>query len=286
MNKNVPEEYVEIVHRLALGIECIDLLRERGLMHPVRIDIERGLPHSMKKPKDSYCCSQTLGRVPSSFCRHTSGRYALLYYPGLGKHINLRIYDHSSYYVPRRLQVPLLAMADLEQPEKNHPSLRQRRPVLFPGAAYDVSGKATGLRGRVMRDGKAMRWAFIEAVLPGSVSLVGRARSDEHGEFLLLLSSETVPSSDLTRTIQVQVSVSGPFESLPIPEQKEIPYLDKFWDLPLEEVPEPGLADNVSSGNSFPAGYATPLSSVRDVKFEIGRILTGNEVAPLEFIVA
>lgn len=281
MNRYLAPEYVGIIHQLALGIECIDVNHERGLMHPVRIDIERELPHLMKKNGDPYCNYQSLTRTPDSLCRHPSGRYGLIYYPGISTHINLRIYDHSRYYVPRRLRVPLLTLEQVDQTENNHHSLRTRRPVLFPGAAYDVYGKSTGLRGRVLRDGHAMRWAFIEAVLLGTVVSVGRARCDDRGEFLLLLAPEAAPESELSRTISVQVSVIGP-ATVPVPDQEKFT-LDTLWDLPLELLPDPGLDDDVSSGDSFPDGFVTALSTVRIVDFEIGRILTGIEETPFEF---
>jgi hypothetical protein len=282
MNSYVAAKYLEKVHQLALGIEFIDPVRDRGLMHPVRIDIEREIPHAMKRSADPYCCVQSTGPAPNSLCRHPSGRYALLYYPGIGTHITLRIYDHSRYYVPRRLQVPLLTLKQLEDPANRNHSLRQRRPVLFPGAAHDLCGMATGLRGRVFRDGQPMRWAFIEARLPDTDSLVGRARGDDRGEFLLLLPPGAAPASELTRIIQVRISVSGP-TAAPVPDPVDIPGRDILWDLPLEVLPDPGLADNVSSGNALPAGYAT-MSATWLVDFEIGRMATGIEVAPFEFV--
>ena len=282
MNSYVAEKYLEKVHQLVLGIEFIDPLTDRGLMHPVRIDIEREIPHAMKRPVDPYCCLQSMGLAPSSLCRHPSGRYALLYYPGIGTHVTLRIYDHNRYYVPRRLKVPLLTLEQLEnQANRNH-YLRQRRPVLFPGAAYDLCGMVTGLRGRVLRNEQPMRWAYIDARLPATDSLVGRARSDDRGEFLLLLSPGAAPASDLARMIQVRISVSGP-TAVPVPDSVDIPGRDFFWDLPLEVLPDPGLADDVSSGNVLPAGYVT-MAATRLVDFEIGMMATGIEVAPFEFV--
>lgn len=282
MNSYVAEKYLVKVHQLALGIEFIDPVRDRGLMYPVRIDIEREIPHAMKRPVAPYCCLQSPGLAPGSLCRHPSGRYALLYYPEIGNHVTLRIYDHSRYYVPRRLQVPLLTLEQLENPANRNHALRQRRPVLFPGAAYDLCGMATGLRGRVLRNEQPMRWAFIEARLPATDSLVGRARSDDRGEFLLLLSPGAAPASDLTRIIQVRISVSGP-TLVPVPDPVDIPGRDFLWDLPLEVLPDPGLADDVSPGNALPPGYVT-MSATRLIDFEIGRLSTGIEAAPFEFV--
>lgn len=280
MSKFVPQEYPENIHRLALGIDPVDFTRGRGLMHPVRIDIERTLPHPGQRPEAPYCHPLSPGRKPDRLCRHPSGRYALLYFPGIGTHINLRIYDHNRWYVPRRLRVPLLTLEQLEQPENSLPSLRRREPVLFPGAAYDISCTATGLRGRVLRDDKIMRWAYIKAALPEDGPVVGRARSDDRGEFLLLLSPEAAPANELTRTIRVEIAVSGPAVA-PVPGTDDT-VSDRLWDLPVEVLPDPGEADEVSSGISLPDNYVT-ASGVRLVDFELGRILTGIEVTPLEF---
>jgi hypothetical protein len=282
MNSHVAEKYLEKMHQLALGIEFIDPVRGRGLMHPVRVDIERAIPHEMKRPADPYCAAQSNGRVPCSLCRHPSGRYALLYSPGIGNQLIVRIYDHCRFYVPRRLQVPLLTLEQLEIPAQRDPSLRRRLLALFPGAAYDHCGMATGLRGRVLRNGQPMRWAWIEARLPENDALVGRARGDDRGEFLLLLAPGAAPASDLTRTIQVRISVAGPSVA-PVPSQVDIPGQDVFWDLPLEVLPAPGLADDVALGDALPAGYVT-MSAVQTVEMEIGRMLTGIEVPPFEFV--
>jgi hypothetical protein len=282
LNIYVASQYLESIHRLALGLELIDPIRERGLMHPVRVDIENQLPHPSKEPKDPYCLPQSAGQVPGSMCRHHSGRYALLYYPGIGTDVVLRIYDHSRYYVPRRLQVPLLTTAEIEQPENSHFQLRARRPVLFPGAAYDISRRATGLRGRVLRDDEPMRWAVINANLPGNNALIGRARSDDRGEFLLILAPTAAPASDITRTIEVRVSVSGP-AAKPVPDSPDLPGQDDLWDLPLEILPAPGLADNVSAGHTLPAGYAASPSATRIVAFHLGRFITGIDEEPFEF---
>ena len=172
---------------------------------------------------------------------------------------------------------------EIEQPENSNHPMRRRRLALFPGAAYDLVGKATGLRGRILRNDEPMRWAYVEAVLADTFSLAGRARADDRGEFLLLLWPEAAPETDLARTIQAVVSVSGPVEQ-PVPASDDMPSRDKLWDLPLEELPDADTCDDVSSGESFPEGFATALSGVRTVDFEIGRILTGIDEAPFDFV--
>lgn len=282
MNRYTTSEYREASQRLALGVEVVDRVREMGLMHPVRIDIEREVPHTMKSAGTDYHLHQPPGRPPDALSRHFSGRYALLYHSVTGAHVILRIYDHQRYYIPRRLQVPLLTEEQIEAAATRDVGLRIRRPVLFPGAAYDLSRTATGLRGSVVRDGAPLRWAVIDATMPDSGELVGRARSDDRGEFLLLLTPGAAPDSDLPRTIDVRVSVAGP-ATAPVPASAGVPDQDEFWDLPLEVLPTPGDTDDVSAGDAFPADYATALSATRTVSFEIGKLLTGADEAPFEF---
>ncbi|NOY61535.1 MAG: hypothetical protein GXP10_00005, partial [Gammaproteobacteria bacterium] len=95
-------EFIESVNRLALGVEPMDALQNRACVRALRVDIERSLPHTSRTPKRRYCFPQELGRAPQTLCRHTSGRYSLLYHPSLQEAVALRIYDYERYYVPRR----------------------------------------------------------------------------------------------------------------------------------------------------------------------------------------
>lgn len=283
-----PHETVEDVRRLALGIEPIDRVRRKAPVHPVRIDIERGLPHTPKPPINRYCFAQSINKAPETLCRHFSGRYTLRYYPSLKSRILLRIYDHHRYYVPRRLIVPLLTEAAVkaieEAEQQDYYVGRVRHPVLFPGAAYDVQSTATGLRGRVLRDGKPMRWCYIEGRLTATGALVGRARGDDRGEFLLLLAPSAVPASDLSATTQVRITLFGP-ATAPVPTTAELPAQDPLWDLPSEQLPNPGEIDEVSAGNVIPIDYVQSVSASRDVACRVGRIFTGVEVDDFVFSV-
>ncbi|MGB7922043.1 MAG: hypothetical protein WCF57_02235, partial [Pyrinomonadaceae bacterium] len=151
---------------------------------------------------------------------------------------------------------------------------RLRRPALFPGAAYDISETATGLRGRVMRDGKPMRWARVEARLPGSKVLVGRAHGDDRGEFLLLLGTNASPLSDLENPLTIRVTVFGPTVA-PVPATPDLPGLDPLWDLPLEIAAAPGAPDPVSAGETMPANYEPKPLNGTDVDFILGKLRSG-----------
>jgi len=279
-------DYDTRTRRLALGIEFTDAMRAAELAHPVRLEIERYQPHNTPAPYGSHAFSQS--RVPPlGLMRGASGRYSLSYHPGIREQVTLRIYDHGRHYVPRRMRLPLRTLADVLAGEAsenpNYMDGRTRQISLFPGAGYDAPSNITALRGRVVRDGKPMRWAYIDAHLPGGGAPVARARGDDRGEFFLMLPPNAVPASDLPPTFDIGLSVAGP-ATVPVPAQPSLPEQDPWWDLPVEEVPPPGDVDNVSNGASFPAGYVTALSTVATVAFVVGRVLTGREVADFDFV--
>jgi hypothetical protein len=257
MNAFVPAPYLERVTRLALGFEPLDAVLGGRLTHPVRMEVEGHLPQV---------------RID----RHDSCLHVLLYQPSLADEVVVRIRTSAHRYVPRRLRIPLLTVEEAETQPYTH---RVRRPVLFPGAAYDANGSSTGLRGRVMRDGSPMRWARIEARLPGGGTLIGRAHGDSRGEFLLLLASPPSPAPELTDPFEVQVTVFGPADA-PEPDTPDLPSQDELWDLPVEELAEPGDPDPTAAGETQPDDYAEGPSRV--VPFRLGRLLSG--VDDFEFV--
>lgn len=293
MNLYVPSEYIENIHRLALGIHPLDPVLERGVQHRVRIDIEHQTPHSQSHHKVPYYQPQIRGRLPMVLSKHESGRYTLLFYPGIKNEIAIRIFDYRRHYVPRRLSLPIPTLddvIDLEADEvADYYTDRIREPVVFPGAAYDVCSRSTGLRGRVMRDGEPMRWAVVEARLPpsgggGVGQLVGRGRGDDRGEFLLLITSDATPEGeiDVSGEVDIVVSIAGPVV-IPAPGDPGIPEVDPFWDIPLETVPPMGDPANVLNGVFLPPDYQFSDSAQRTIRFQLGRIMTGVEVDDFVF---
>ena len=277
MNQFLPSRYVEIVERLALGIEPTDAQSARPLGHDLQIVHD----------------ATVLGLLRPPIERHNSNRYALRYLPGVRTPVDLRFFDlslpvYQSQYdrrrvVPRRLSIPIMTLADVETAEQDEADLanktikdfrrRIRRPGFFPGAAYNFNATATGLRGRVIRNGQPMRWARVVATLTGSSVVVGRAHGDDRGEFLLLINAKVTTGSATPKPLNIDVAVLGP-ASAPVPVPANLPEIDPLWDLPLEPLANPGLADPVGAGEQNPTNYTKVTT--RTVTFTVGKCLFGE----------
>ncbi|MFV2033007.1 MAG: hypothetical protein ACC663_10970, partial [Gammaproteobacteria bacterium] len=171
------------VQRLALGIKFEDELRSAELVYPVRAEIEYLLPHRSPPPKRFYGFQVQGSKAPQGLLRDSSGRYSLVYYPGIQDQLDLRVYDYDRYYVPRRLRIPLLTLAEVLTIEADEVvdyfTGRVRTVVMFPGAAYHGHSRQTGIRGRVIRDDEPMRWVYVEAIDLTSNQVIARTRGDD-----------------------------------------------------------------------------------------------------------
>lgn len=271
MNQFLPSRYDEMVHRLALGIEPIDAQRARRLLYQLQVGYDAELS-GLKRPRIE---------------RHNSNLFALRYQPGVPgtlPQVDLRFFDLSEPFykpendrrriVPRRLRIPILRLTDVESAETGDRRgfrRRVRRPVFFPGAAYDFCATTTGLRGRVMRNNQPMRWARVVAVLKGTTLVVGRAHGDDRGEFLLLINAKVTSGSTWPVPLEVEVSVFGP-ATVPTPVPADLPTRDPLWDLPLETLVAPGItADGVEAGEDLPTPYTSSVK--RDITFTLGKCL-------------
>jgi hypothetical protein len=259
-NRWTPSRYVERTLTAALAVDAIDYGRRRRVEPPLAASLEGDL-------------------VPlhPPLRRHSSGLRVLVHGTGVGTQVAVRLDDPRRRYVPRRFSVTIPSFDDLDGADDGAavlaPALRLLRPTLFPGAAYDAPETATGIRGRVVRDGAPMRWARVEARL-GDGTVVGRAHGDDRGEFLLLLGTNPSSLSTTTRLLTLDVSVAGPS---PKPGPRTA---DPLWDLPLEPVPDPTAADDVLSGRQKPDGYDPGVVATRSVEFALGRLR--SEPQPFE----
>ncbi|WP_224242762.1 hypothetical protein [Hyalangium gracile] len=259
MSPLVPVSFSERLHQLALGLEPIDALRRQRVAQRLDVRVE-GFPSSV---------SRSVGpRIP----RHESCVHALLRYPGLKSPLSVLFQDETRRFVPRRLSVPVAP---------NAPTML--RPGFFPGAAYDVTDRTTGLRAMVERGGKPMRWARVEARLPaatpGTGTLVGRAHGDDRGEFLLLLWPAASTLGVLTSTLQVEVTVFGP-QTAPVPDTPSQPREDPLWDLPLEKALA-STPDTVTPGEALPDNYEATATSRLTLPFTLGKLT--STVLPIVF---
>lgn len=283
MNQFLPSRFVEIVGRLALGIEPMDAISARPLSYELQIQHDASLLGLPRPPVE----------------RHTSNRYAVRYQPGVTNTFDLRFFDQSNRVykpehdrrriVPRRLRVPILSLADVETQEQSEADAantkvkdfrrRIRRPTFFPGAAYSFNATTTGLRGRVIRGGQPMRWARVVAVLEGTSLVVGRAHGDDRGEFLLLINAAVTTGSITPKPLNIAVTVLGP-AAAPTPGSPDLPKLDPLWDLPLEILAAPGVDDPVATGvqpPDQPPAQNYTATVTRTVEFTLGKCLSGIE---------
>ena len=251
---SAPISSVDFTQRLALGLEPIDVQRSHRVATILKVRREGK--------------AGTLEPVP----RHDSCVHAFLQRPALANPFDLRLTDDSRRYVPRRLSISLAP-----------PAATKLSPGLFPGAAYDCTSRATGIRGSATRAGAALRWARVEARLPADTAVkgavVGRAHGDDRGEFLLLLGVEAATIGDLPLAIDLEVVVYAPLPNPPAPGTPDLPSLDPLWDLPLEVVPTTS-PDDVTPGLRLPPGYGFTSTSHPTISFEMGRL---KSIPPIVF---
>ncbi len=258
----LPAAFARTRTTLGLGLEPLDALRLARIAGRVDVTLDgEPLPlrDVLRRQRGLPPGSDELERIP----RHDSCRHALVWRAGLKSPVEVRCDDRSRRYVPRRFGYAIPASRDV-------PSPRLRRPALYPGAAYDLAGGATGLRGLAVwqASGRPVRWARVEARRGGT--RVGVAHGDERGEFLLLLRSEA--SNGLTEfpnppEISVEVTLRAAPEAAPA--DPGLPARDPLWDLALETVPLGGV-DLVSPGDVPPPGHTRSLT--RAVIFRLGEL--------------
>lgn len=258
MNNFTPSRYSESLRKGALGVELWDHHRLQRLQHAVDVSVD-GPPPVVP----NWLYAQSSGKIlpkdllPRLYSRRTY-MYALFYKQGsVAETADIRVFDATREFVPRRLQftIPSLAAA-----ESSAPSSRISVVGLFPAAAYSVPSGATGLRGRVERDGKPLRWARVEARIGGGAgTVVGRAHGDDRGEFLLILAPRAGGVGDLPALLSVNVTVyARPAAATP-----DVSENDPLGDMEIEVVS--GAA--VAWGDVIPANYTAKVTRVVKLAF-------------------
>lgn len=276
MNVFLDDSWVEVAHRLALGIEPIDAIRWTLLPRYVDVMFDGAplpLPPRLWPPGTSrWYPPNVLRRVE----RHESGRFAVRLGDALESPVALRFDDRRRRYVPRRIEFPITELADVVAAEQTGVDVtveaRTRRPALYPGAAYDTVSTATGIRGRVQHPGGSpARWVRVEAIATDlQDALGGRAHGDDRGEFLLILGPIPGDIGALPQNIDIAVDVTVRGPAPPPTPLPEAAHTDPLWDLPLESVDPADPVDDVSAGIKPVATYTR--SAQRGLTLPLGRI--------------
>jgi len=264
VNILLEERYVESVTRLALGLELVDACRGGRISEPLRVTVDEPVG---------------VDRIP----RHDSCLHALIYSPEVTSPVTVRILSPDRRFVPRRLQIPIGSEADAAA-GLLPAAKRSWRPLLYPGAAYDVSASATGVRGRVVwgDDGSPVRFARVVAFY--GVQQIGLAHGDDRGEFLLVLGVDTVDGDDfvlahppaMPPSLDLMLTIVAPND------RPAVDPTDPLSGLPLELAAGPGLLDPVSQGEQLPDTYRNPgRVLLHAVTVPLGRI-TSVATAPFE----
>lgn len=249
--------------RLLLGILPVDALRRDDLSFALKIEAENS-------PR-------------GTISRHPSGRFTVSYRPGLNQTLDIRLYDNQRRYVPRRLSIPLVTLSQILSTEQNQPldylSSRVKYPLMYPGAAYPISPRSTGLRGRVVSAGQPIRWALVELRTASSAIVLARARGDDRGEFLLVIPPSAVPDVTLIETVSFSLTIYARAVPLQI---SNLAQIDPFWDLPLESVVDSAADDPVTAGREIPPEYVASQDIVL-VDFQLSQMISSHQVSDIEF---
>jgi hypothetical protein len=263
-----------VLHRLTLALEVLDSLSSRPVAAPVLVQ-------------------RDASRRQFRGIAGNGGRFVLLYGSRAGGRAELRITDPSRQYVPRRLSIPLWSRGELEAADRVPPGpyiparSRLLRVWMSPGPAYLPGRGFTMIRGQVIRGGTPVRWPMLDAQGPGGL-VVGRARGDERGEFLLLVTGMGNMPPPAPSTISVDLLVFGPGPGGPAPPTAEQLAADPLADLPVEMIPrssapplDTDLDNPLLRGEELPPFYVPSTVPGPTVDVEVGDLTP--LAAPVQF---
>jgi len=151
----------DVLHRLAVAVECIDPLTQRLVLTPVVVGREVvGTPYR-PVPDPAWPCVTLMAAGPA--------RHKVDYHRPLPTTFVLRVDDPWRHFVPRRLKVkpwkPEL-LDHVDAPAQSYVPVDHRlvRVWLSPGSAASLPVGTTAVRGRVVRAGGGpARWARVTA---------------------------------------------------------------------------------------------------------------------------
>jgi hypothetical protein len=299
---------VQVLHRLALGVEPVDAFTRALIGRGIRVG--RELPQVRRRFRPGTGLLDPLARRRDHALEHNgTGRFKLRHGPGLGDAdtVIVRVDDPWRRYVPRRFQVPIWTFDEVTASE-DWPATTQTpakpptgpfvgtrsrmlRPWLLPGAAYALPGGTTGLRGRVTRAGQPLPWPRVEAVLDDANDnvVLGRAHGDERGEFLVVVTGEAAPVPLPLTTVAILLVLYGPPPAPGSPPDDDaLPADDPLVGLPLEPMvrpsnpPVPGEFNTpLLRGETLPATYVASTTPPPALSLDVGRVR--SEPVPFPF---
>ena len=267
-----------VLHRLALGVECVDAVTGRRVTTEVEVGREvdpRRLPRGFDP---QWPClpleSQGIGRSQLRFDHATPTA------------VRLRLVDRRRRFVPRRLDLPLWTLAEILAAEASSSAVsaaaRVLRPWLWPASAAGLPGGATVVRGVVRAGDDPVRWARLTAVRPGD-GPVGRGHADERGEFLVLVTGTGSLPPPAPSILDVDLVVTAPDPNAAPPPSDT----DHHADLVVESLarpshpPLPAELDNaVLRGTAIPPGYVANTAAVPTLAVPVGGELTLTQPVP------
>jgi hypothetical protein len=260
---------LDVLHRLALAVEPVDA-RTGRLASGVRVG------HETARAAAAAGLRRRGQGALDPLARHTTragDRFLLRHGPTVGGRARIRLDGAARRWVPRRFDVPLWTLAEVEAADDVPgrtasgpfvPALsRLLRPWLLPGSGYVLARGTTGARFRVLLAGAGVRWVRVEAFGEGG-QRAGWAHGDERGEVLLVVDGPVVaPSRPFHVVVAVRVHWPDPAQQ-PQPDP-----LDPLADLVVEPItrsaapPTPSDLDNDTlRGITRPPGYLTVAADV------------------------
>jgi len=263
-------EHADVLHRLALAVDCRDAVTRHGVAAEVRIGREVPQEVLQRGHDRAWPCWDLTAKA--------AGRAMIMLDLRAPTTVRLRIADPRRRYVARRFDLKLWTLREvLDEESAGSPvpaASRLLRPWLLPGPAAALSRGTTTVRGRVVRGTDPVRWPRITARGPGHQA-VGWAHGDERGEFLLVITdTATPPPVDDAIAITLNVVAAPPPASSPDPD-------DRLADLVVEAAPRsaappnPGDLDNpLLRGNADPPGYRPSAAGGMAVTVLSGELLT------------
>jgi len=293
-----------VLHRLALGVECLDAGTGRRVRTDVAVGRELPLRLLPQVHSPNWPCitlePKGIGRAQLRYDLTTPEQTP----------IRLRLVDPGRRFVPRRFDLAWWQLSEIlsadATPTPVPAASRVLRPWLWPASGAILPGGVTVVRGVVREQGtdRPVRWARLTAVRrppgagPGDV--VGRGHADDRGEFLVVITDTGTLPPPFPRTLPIDLQVIArpprpdpdPNPPSPDPNPQDPDALgpepgDGYGDLVVEDLvhpsnpPLPGELDNaVLRGTATPPGYVPNTAAVPTLTVPVGTELSLTTAIP------